>query len=71
MTEMVLVEVSFRKVYANSPLAHEVIAQLGSLGFRIYDVCSYVQRPRDGELVHADIVLVHLSSDLFRSETWA
>lgn len=70
-TELLLLEVSFRRIYENCPLAHEVIAYVGGCGFRIYDVCSYVQRPHDNELVQADIVFVREGSRLFSHEGWS
>ena len=70
MTDILMMEVSFRRVYDGSPLAHDVIAELGEQGFRIYDICSYVQRPRDKELTHADIVFVRNGSPLFQHEGW-
>ncbi len=71
VTEMLLLEVSFRRIYEGCPLAHEVIAHVGTLGFRVYDICSYVQRPHDGELAQADIVFVREGSKLFSYEGWA
>lgn len=70
-TEMLLLEVSFRRIYEGIPLAHEVISFIGNRGFRIYDICSYVQRPGDGELAQADIVFVRRESPLFAYEGWS
>lgn len=70
-TEMLLLEVSFRRIYEDCPLAHEVIAHVGGLGFRICDICSYVQRPHDEELAQADVVFVREDSKLFSYEGWA
>jgi FkbM family methyltransferase len=69
--ELLLLEVSFRRMYAGCPLAHEVIAFAGERGFRVYDVCSYLQRPRDGELVQADVLLAREGSKLFEFEGYA
>jgi FkbM family methyltransferase len=66
--EFVLLEVSFRAVYAGCPLAHEVIAAMGDYGFRIYDICSHAQRPRDGELFQADILFARRESAVFEHE---
>jgi FkbM family methyltransferase len=68
--EMLILEVSFRKLYRDGALAHEIIAYVGDRGFRIYDVCSYLQRPMDSELVQSDIVFVHESSSLFSYQGW-
>lgn len=70
LAEMVIVEVSFRRIYQSSPLAHEVIAFMGTHGFRIYDVSSYVQRSMGSALLQSDLVSAREDSDLFRSEGW-
>ena len=59
---MLLSEVSFRQIYEGSPLAHEVIGEIGARGYRIYDICSYAQRASDKELAQADIVFVRSES---------
>lgn len=69
--ELILVEVSYRRVYERGPLAHEVIAHLGSRGFRIYDICTYSVRPYDGEVAQSDLVFAHERSTLFRYEHWS
>jgi FkbM family methyltransferase len=69
-TEMLILEVSFRRVYRNSALAHEIIAWLGERGFRIYDICSYLQRASDRDLLQSDMVFVHESSALFSGHGW-
>lgn len=66
--EALILEVSYRRLYQGSALAHEIIAHVGARGFRIYDVCSYLQRPGDRELVQSDIIFVHQSSMLFEYE---
>jgi FkbM family methyltransferase len=68
--EMLVLEVSYRRMYQDSALAHEIISYVGDRGFRIYDVCSYLQRPADRELVQSDLVFVHESSPLFRYQGW-
>jgi FkbM family methyltransferase len=70
-TEMLIVEVSFREIYENSALAHEIIAFLGERGFRIFDLCSYSQRAADLDLVQADLAFVHESSALLQRQTWS
>ncbi len=71
MTELLLLEVSFKQIYDGSPLAHEVIAECGRLGYRIYDICTYSQRPRDGALAQADVIFVKRESPLLGFEGWA
>lgn len=71
MTELLLLEVSFRRLYEQGPLAHEIIGYLGARGFRIYDISSFVQRALDGELLQCDIVFARDDSRLFASERWS
>ncbi len=54
----VLLEVSFRRIYHDLPLAHSVIGTMAEHGFRIADVCSYAQRARDHALLQADMLFV-------------
>lgn len=70
-TEVLLLEVSYRRIYENSPLAHEAISYVGSKGFRIVDICTYVQRPFDGELAQSDILFAKENSRLFKYEGWS
>jgi FkbM family methyltransferase len=70
MTELLLIEISFRRVYDNCPLAHDVIAFLGARHFRIYDICSFLQRASDNELVQCDMVFAREDSKLFAHEGW-
>jgi FkbM family methyltransferase len=69
--EFVLLEVSYRQTYAGCPLAHEVIAAMAQLGFRIYDICTYSQRPRDLELFQSDILFAKNDSRVFLFEGYA
>ena len=68
--EAILLEVSIRKIYDNIPLAHDIIAVMGSLDYRIFDICNYSQRPLDRELAQADIMFVRSNSGLFAKEAW-
>ena len=70
-TELLILEVSFRKIYKDSALAHEIIAYVGERGFRIYEICSYLQRSTDRDLIQSDFVFVHESSSLFERQGWA
>jgi FkbM family methyltransferase len=69
-TTRLLLEVSYRRVYREQVLAHEVIAFVGAEGFRIHDICTYAGRPLDGELTQSDILFARESSPLFANETW-
>ena len=70
-TELLLLEVSYQQIYEGSPLAHEVISFVGELGFAIYDICTYSQRPLDGELAQSDILFAKAESVLFSKKGWA
>jgi FkbM family methyltransferase len=69
-TEMLILEVSFRKIYKDSALAHDIITYVGQRGFRIYEICSYLQRSTDRDLLQSDFVFVHESSPLFSRHGW-
>jgi FkbM family methyltransferase len=66
--ELVLLEVSFRQVYRQCPLADEVVSTMADYGFRIYDICTYSQRPRDGELFQSDVLFARRESKIFGFE---
>jgi FkbM family methyltransferase len=68
--ELLILEVSFRGIYKDSALAHEIVAYVGERGFRIYEICSYLQRPSDRDLIQSDFVFVHESSSLFSRQGW-
>ncbi|MDD5704305.1 MAG: FkbM family methyltransferase [Kiritimatiellae bacterium] len=66
--KVVQVEVSFRRIYKNAPLAHDVICFLATRGFRIFDFAALYKR-RDRALLQADLFFV--SDDaLFQPESW-
>jgi FkbM family methyltransferase len=68
--QLLLLEVSYRRIYRELPLAHEVIAFAAGAGFRIYDICTYSGRPSDGELTQSDILFAREGSPLFVNEKW-
>ena len=68
--QLLLLEVSYRRIYENLALAHEVIGHVGDAGFRIYDICTYAGRPSDGELTQSDILFAAEGSPLFANEAW-
>jgi FkbM family methyltransferase len=68
--QLLLLEVCYRRIYRNLPLAHELIAYAGNAGFRIYDLCTYAGRPSDGELTYSDILFAREGSPLFADESW-
>jgi len=69
-TELLLLEVSYKQIYKNAPLAHEVISYVGSKGFRIFDICTYAMRAFDGELAQSDMLFAKARSRLFEYEGW-
>jgi FkbM family methyltransferase len=69
-TELLLLELSFRQYYEGGALAHEVVSFLGERNFHMYDICTYIQRPADNELVHADLMFVRRDSPLLAREGW-
>ena len=67
---LLLLELSIQEVYDNVPLAHEVISEAGRHGFRIYDICSYSQRPHDGQLAQCDVMFLKPDSAAFKYHGW-
>jgi FkbM family methyltransferase len=61
-TTALLLEVSFKQLYADAPFAHDVIAAAARAGFRIYDVCEILQADDDWELLQADVLFVRTSA---------
>ncbi len=69
--ELLLLELSIQEIYDNGPLAHEVIGHVAAQGFRVYDICSYAQRPRDRQLAQCDVMFLRADSPAFQSPGWA
>jgi FkbM family methyltransferase len=69
-TELVLLEVSFQQIYHSAPLVDAVISWMANAGFRVFDICSYVQRPYDGLLAQADLFFARPDSLLFAHQGW-
>ncbi len=69
LCKVLQVEVSFRRIYENAPLAHELIKFVTDKGFRIFDITTVMKRKEDRALLQADIFFV--SDDLlFKPESW-
>jgi FkbM family methyltransferase len=66
----ILVELTVAPVYPGAPLAGEVISWLNSQGFELQDICSYVQRPKDGLLSQFDALFVRKGSELTATLGW-
>jgi FkbM family methyltransferase len=69
-TGLLLLETSFVQLYQGAPLAHEIVGWLGQRGFRILDICTYLQRPGDRQLAQADLLFAPVASPLFGHEGW-
>jgi len=66
----IIVEVTILPIYRDAPLASEVISWLHDNGFRIFDICSYAQRPKDGRLSQMDVLFVPKGSPYFGEPGW-
>jgi FkbM family methyltransferase len=69
-TDLLLVEVSFVEIYDGNCLAHDVIGMAAQSGFRIADICTYTQRPKDGLLAQSDLLFLRSKSGLFATKGW-
>lgn len=69
-TGLLLIEVSTQRVYDGGALAHDVISHLGSRGFGIFDVSSYVTRPLDDQLCQMDLILAPIEGALMNRKGW-
>jgi FkbM family methyltransferase len=67
---LVLAELSFQPIYQAQPLADELICFLSQKKFKILDICSYVQRPKDDILCQADILFGAERMGLFARAGW-
>jgi FkbM family methyltransferase len=68
--QLLLTEVSMRRIYDSSPLAHDVIGFAAGHGFRIFDICSYCPRPHDLALAQCDVLFARETCKLFDYEGW-
>jgi FkbM family methyltransferase len=68
--EAVMVEVSLFRFMPDAPLAHEVIADLASRGFVLFDVAGSLRRPYEDDLGQLDLVFVSSRSRLVESSRW-
>lgn len=57
-TEVIVLEVSLFGLMIGGPQFSEVISQLKSYGFVVYDIYGFTYRPLDGALAQADMVFV-------------
>ncbi len=67
--KVIQMEVSFRKIYENAPLVHELIRYMTDKGFRIFDIADTFKRKKDRALLQADIFFVS-DETFFNPESW-
>ena len=68
--EFVLLELSVRPIYENTPLADEIIKFMSNNKFSIFDICSYAQRPKDSNLCQIDVLFVRKGSSYLGGTGW-
>jgi FkbM family methyltransferase len=69
--EVLFLEANYRRFYEHAPLAEDVICYVRDRGYRLFDICTYVQRPCDLELAYSDLCFAKASSALFAYEGYA
>jgi FkbM family methyltransferase len=67
-TEIVILEVSFFRLFTSNPIFSEVVAFMVEAGFELYDFLGSSTRPLDGALVQADVVFAQRNGMLRRQE---
>ncbi len=68
---LVLLECNFQQNYVGACLFHEVVQSMADAGFGVLDLCTYVERPLDGQLGQADVVFAKLDSAFYRQPGWS
>lgn len=68
--ELILMEISLLQVIPDAPLFTDVIQFMDDLGYRLYDLCSFIRRPYDDALWQVDGLFAHKASDLVASDQW-
>jgi FkbM family methyltransferase len=67
---MIQLELNLMRFYSGIPIAHEVIAYMGSIGYVIYDFTDPLRRTLDQALGNIDCVFVHEDSELRQDSRW-
>jgi FkbM family methyltransferase len=70
-TEIVILEVSFFRLFTSNPIFSEVVIFMAERGFEMYDFLGSSARPLDGALAQADVVFARRDSMLRRQERFA
>jgi FkbM family methyltransferase len=70
-TEIVILEVSFFRLFTSNPIFSEVVLFMAERGFELYDFLGSSTRPLDGALAQADVVFARRDGMLRRQERFA
>ena len=70
-TEDIVLEVSLFGLMIGGPQFHDVISQMKSCGFVVYDIYGFTYRPFDGALAQVDIVFVREQGFLRKSHVFS
>jgi hypothetical protein len=70
-TEVLILEVSFFRLFTSNPIFSEVVAFMADRGFEFYDLLGSSTRPLDGALAQADVVFARRDGMLRRQERFA
>jgi len=70
-TEIVILEVSFFRLFTSNPIFSEVVIFMAERGFEMYDLLGSSTRPLDGALAQADVVFARRNGMLRRQERFA
>jgi FkbM family methyltransferase len=62
--EVVIMEISLIGLIEKAPLFYDVVIFMHDLGFRIYDICTFIRRPVDKALWQIDAIFVRNNSYL-------
>jgi hypothetical protein len=68
--ELLILEVSFFRFFANTPVFVEVCDFMHELGFEPYDICGFLRRPYDGALGSVDLAFAKANGILRKSQIW-
>lgn len=68
--QVILAELNLIDIYAEVPLAHQVINWLADHGFVLYDIASLIRRPLDGVLWQADFLFVQVNGSFRSDKRW-
>lgn len=70
-TEIVILEVSFFRLFTSNPIFSEVVIFMAERGFEMYDLLGSSTRPLDGALAQADVVFARRDGMLRQQERFA